>query len=92
MPLEQVNLREEYDRARLRFDNQLASALIAQTDLSHAEIAQQFVISQKVVRRVIKQFHIDARKRGPKPKPQMLNGEGDGAVEPPPAAHESLGG
>jgi transposase len=68
MPIAPINLREKYDRARLIFDHEVATALIARTDLSHAQIGQAFGISQKVVRRVVKQFKIGARRRGPKPR------------------------
>lgn len=68
MPIAPINLREKYDLARLSFDHEVASALIARTDLSHAQIAQAFGISQNVVRRVVKQFNIGARRRGPKPE------------------------
>jgi hypothetical protein len=66
MPFQAVNLREKYDHARRHFDHQLAAMLTARTDLSHAQIGQRFGVGDKVIRRVVKQFDIAARKRGPK--------------------------
>lgn len=66
MQLEQINLRERVNQARLSFDAQLAEMLLGRPDLSHAQIRKKFGISEKVIRRVIKQFNIGARKRGPK--------------------------
>jgi hypothetical protein len=67
MQFQPINLREKYDQARLRFDHQLAAMLIARTDLSHAQTGRKLGISQKMVRRVVKQFNIGPRRRGPKP-------------------------
>lgn len=66
MPIEQVNLRERLERARLVFDTQLADLLAERPDLSHAHVGKRFGVSQSVIRRVILQFNIGARKRGPK--------------------------
>jgi len=66
MKIEPINLRARIERVRLRFDTRLAEALLERPDLSQAEIGKQFGISQNVIRRVIKQFNISARKRGPK--------------------------
>ncbi|MGB8594467.1 MAG: hypothetical protein WCD48_03130 [Candidatus Sulfotelmatobacter sp.] len=66
--IEQINLREKVDRARLSFDTQVAQVLLGRPDLSHAQIAKEFGIGKNVVRRVIKQFNIGGRKRGPKAK------------------------
>jgi hypothetical protein len=63
----QINLRVELEKARRRFDSQLAKVLLSQPELSHAQIEKQFGISTTVIRRVIKQFNIPGRKRGPKP-------------------------
>ena len=62
----QISLKDTLKAARLDFDNQVAKALIARPDLSYAEIEKDFGISETVIRRVMKQFHIGARKRGPK--------------------------
>jgi transposase-like protein len=63
-------LRARIERIRLRFDTRVAEALLERPDLSQAEIGKQFGISQNVIRRVIKQFNISARKRGPKRGPK----------------------
>lgn len=68
MHVEWTNLREKFDRDRLGFDIQLAEVLLSRPDLSHAQIQNEFGISAKVVRRVIKKFNIRARRRGPKPR------------------------
>ncbi|MFZ0201522.1 MAG: hypothetical protein WB523_08245 [Candidatus Sulfotelmatobacter sp.] len=68
MQIEQINLREKLDQARLSFDTELAEVLLGRPDLSHAQIKKEFGIGEKVIRRVIKQFNIGARKRGPKSK------------------------
>jgi transposase len=73
MKIEPINLRARIERVRLRFDTRLAEALLERPDLSQAEIGKQFGISQNVIRRVIKQFNISARKRGPKRGPQPAN-------------------
>lgn len=77
MQIERINLREKFDRARHGFDTQLAEVLLSRSDLSHAQIAKEFGISGKVIRRVIKQFNIGARRRGPKPRLRIrgLNNE-----------------
>jgi hypothetical protein len=41
--------------------------------VGYAQIEEEFGISEKVIRRVMKQFNIGARKRGPKPKQQGPN-------------------
>jgi len=66
MQIEQVNLRDRIEQVRLSFDTQLAEVLVGRPDLSQAQIGEEFGISQKVIRRVIKQFNIGARRRGPK--------------------------
>ena len=68
MRIEQINLRERLDQARLSFDTELAEVLLGRPDLSHAQIKKEFGIGEKVIRRVIKQFNIGVRKRGPKSK------------------------
>lgn len=70
MQIEQINLREMLNRTRLSFDAQLAKVLVGRPDLSHAQIRREFGISEKVIRRVIRQFNIGARKRGPKSRRQ----------------------
>ena len=64
----QISLKDTLKTARLDFDNRLAKVLIARPDLSYTEIEKDFGISETVIRRVMKQFSIGARKRGPKPK------------------------
>jgi len=66
----QISLRDTLKTARLDFDNQLAKVLIGRPDLSYTEIEKDFGISETVIRRVMKQFNIGARKRGPKPRQQ----------------------
>ena len=67
----QMNLKNTLKTARLSFDTRLAEVLIARPDLSYTEIQKDFGISETVIRRVMRQFNIGARKRGPKPgKPQ----------------------
>lgn len=61
-----VNLRGKLDRARLSFDTELADVLRGRPDLSHAQVQKKFGVSEKVIRSVIKQFSIGARRRGPK--------------------------
>ncbi len=68
MQIEQVNLREKLDQARLILDAELADILRGRPDLSHAQVKQKFGVSEKVIRRVIRQFNIGARRRGPKAK------------------------
>jgi transposase len=46
----------------------MAEVLVGRPDLSQAQIGKEFGISERVIRRVVKQFNIGARKRGPKPK------------------------
>jgi len=71
MQIERTTLKENITRVRLSFDARLAEQLVARPELSHAHIQKEFGISQKVIRRVVKQFKIAARKRGPKPSEQM---------------------
>lgn len=66
MQIEQINLRDRIAQVRLSFDAQLAEILVARPDLSYTHIQKQFGISHKVVRRVVRQFNVGARKRGPK--------------------------
>ena len=73
MQIERRNFREELDRARLGFDIQLAERLRSRLDLGHAQIQEELGISARLVRRVIKQFNIDACKRGAKPRPQGVD-------------------
>jgi hypothetical protein len=58
MQIEQVNLRERIEQVRLTVDAQLAEIRVGRPDLSHAQIGKKFGISQKVIRRVMKQFNI----------------------------------
>jgi transposase len=64
----QISLKDTLKTARLDFDNGLAKVLIARPDLSYAEIEKHFGISETVIRRVMKQFNLGTRKRGPKAK------------------------
>jgi uncharacterized protein YerC len=63
-----ISLKNTLKTARLSFDAQLAEVLIARPDLTYTEIEKDFGVSETVIRRVMKQFNIGARKRGPKPK------------------------
>jgi hypothetical protein len=69
--IKQVNLTDELKRVRLSFDTRLAEVLVGRPDLSYAQIEKKFGISEKVILRVMKQFNIGARKRGPKPSQQV---------------------
>jgi hypothetical protein len=64
----QISLKNTLKTARLSFDARLAEILIARPDLSYADIGKDFGISETVIRRVMRQFDIGARKRGPKVK------------------------
>lgn len=64
----QLSLKNTLKTVRLSFDARLAEVLIARPDLPYAQIQKEFGISETVIRRVMKQFSIGARKRGPKPK------------------------
>ena len=63
----QISLKNTLKKARLGFDTRLAEVLIGRPDLSYAQIEKEFGISETVIRRVMKQFNIATRKRGPKP-------------------------
>ena len=67
----QISLKDTLKTARLNFDARLAEVLIGRPDLSYTHIEREFGISETVIRRVMKQFNIGARKRGPKPKRQL---------------------
>lgn len=71
--LPQINLKERLQPARLSFDTELAEVLRGRLDLNHAQVKKKFGVSEKVIRRLLKQLNIGARKRGAKPK---------GALEP----------
>lgn len=66
MPIEPINLRGKLNQVRRSFDIQLAEVLLERLDLSHTRVMKKFGVSAKVIRRVIRQFNIGARKRGPK--------------------------
>ena len=70
----QISLKNALKTTRLSFDARLARVLIARSDLSYTEIEKDFGISETVIRRVMKQFGIGARKRGPKPEKQTVGG------------------
>lgn len=65
MSVERIDLPAELQRVRAAFDRQLADALLSRTDLTHAQIEEEFGISNKVIRRVSRQFNI-SRRRNPK--------------------------
>ncbi len=69
--IKQVNLRDELMRVRLNFDAHLAEVLVSRPDLTYIQIEKEFGVSEKVIRRVMKQFNIGARKRGSKPRQQV---------------------
>ena len=70
----QVSLKDTLKTARLQFDTRLAEVLIGRSDLSYTQIEKEFGISETVIRRVMKQFNIGARKRGLKPGKQVSRG------------------
>ena len=72
MPIEYIDLREKLHRVRLSFDKRVADALIGRPDLSQAQIRKEFGISDSVIRRVIKQFNLGARRHVPKRGQQVL--------------------
>ena len=79
----QISLKDTIKTARLDFDNQLAKVLIGRPDLTYTEIEKDFGVSETVIRRVMKQFNIGSRKRGPKPK--RAGGRVPSSVRPAPA-------
>jgi len=64
----EMTLKDKLKTARLNFDTRLAEVLNARPDLTHRAIETEFDVSETVIRRVIKQFAIPPRKRGPKPR------------------------
>jgi len=54
-------LRDRIGQIRLAVDPELAEALVGRHDRSQTEIGKEFGISQKAIRRVMKQFNIRAR-------------------------------
>jgi hypothetical protein len=66
MKIAPINLRQRLDQVRFTFDSQLAEVLLSRPDLSYIEIKSLFGVSDKVIRRVMRQFQVKARKRGPK--------------------------
>jgi hypothetical protein len=62
-----ISLKNTLKTARWQFDTRLAEVLIGRPDLNYNQIEKDFGISETVIRRVMKQFGIEARKRGPKP-------------------------
>ena len=73
MQIEPIDLRARIEQVRLDFDTRLAEVLLGRPDLSQDEIGKQFRVSRNVIRRVMKEFNINARKRGPKPAQRVLN-------------------
>jgi hypothetical protein len=74
--IERVNLRTKLEQARRTFDAKLAEVLTSRPDLSHAKIRHRFGISDKVIRRVIREFNIGNRNRGPKPRKRFPSAAG----------------
>ena len=74
MQIEQMDLREKLQQVRRSFDARLAEALGNRPYISHARIEKEFGISDRVIRRVMKEFNISARRRGPKTR-QLPNGD-----------------
>jgi hypothetical protein len=68
-----MSMNAKLKTARRNFDTSLAEVLSARPDLTHREIEKEFGVSETVIRRVIKQFAIPPRKRGPKAK-EAING------------------
>jgi len=60
--IEKVDLPAEFQRVRAAFDKQLADALLNRTDLTHAQIERRFGVSNKVIRRISRQFNISRRR------------------------------
>jgi transposase-like protein len=60
--LEPINLREKLKREQIAFDKRLAEVLRSRPDLTFAQICRQFSVSETVIRRVVRQFNIAARK------------------------------
>jgi hypothetical protein len=75
MQITPIKSKEEFEQIRRSLDTQLAEVLASRPDLSYAKIGNEFGISEKVIRRVMKQFSIGARKRGPKRTQQVTNAE-----------------
>jgi transposase len=73
MQIEPTDLRARIEQVRLDFDTRLAEVLLGRPGLSQDEIGKQFRVSRNVIRRVMKEFNINARKRGPKPAQRVLN-------------------
>lgn len=68
MGIEKIDLPAELQRVRAAFDKQLADTLLGRTDLTHAQIEKEFGISNKVIRRVSRQFNIRRRTRERPPR------------------------
>lgn len=69
-----MSLKRTLKRARLSFDRQLAAVLVGRPELSYNQIEKEFGISETVIRRVMREFNIMARKRGPKPGKRVPRG------------------
>jgi transcription initiation factor IIE alpha subunit len=61
MTIAPIDLPAELRRVRKNFDQELANTLRERTDLTLTQIAKQFCVSNKVIRRVIKDFSIKPR-------------------------------
>lgn len=79
-------MRDRIGQVRLAVDPELAEALVGRYDRSQTEIGKEFGISQKAIRRAMKQFNLRARKRdvapslalpSPKTKPGRLHKRSD---------------
>jgi hypothetical protein len=62
MKIAPIDLRAEIGRVRKNFDQELANTLRERTELTLAQIAKQFGVNNKVIRRVTKEFGIKRRK------------------------------
>jgi hypothetical protein len=68
MQIMPIKSKREFEKARRSLDTQLAEVLARRPDLSYPRIEKEFGISGSVIRRVIKQYGIGARRPGPKLK------------------------
>jgi len=62
MAIEKIDLPAELQRVRAAFDRQLADTLLNRPDLTHAQIEKEFGVSNKVIRRISRQFNISRRR------------------------------
>ncbi len=64
----EMTLKNTLQTARMSFDARLAAVLVSRPDLDYTEIGREFGVSETIIRRVVKQFSLKPRKRGPKAK------------------------